>query len=68
MSILKFIRKSMFGRYVYFPNCERAKIICNMLKAKSLSEKQLHNTRRLGFCIDLAGEDSVRLDPLPVDE
>jgi hypothetical protein len=38
---IKFILKSVYGKKLYYPNCDKSRILCDLLKQKTMHKNQL---------------------------
>lgn len=47
------LKKSVYGRDVFYPVCDKAKIIASMFGTKTIPDRVIDKIRQLGFDIEI---------------
>ncbi|MCK5601907.1 hypothetical protein KAR91_08565 [Candidatus Pacearchaeota archaeon] len=52
MGTVQYYKKDVYGKALYYPANATAKIVCNLVGAKTLNNVQLATCEQLGFAVE----------------
>ena len=55
--VLTLERKSVYGRDLFYPACDKSNILCELIGAKTLPIESLQLIKQLGFTVNLKRYD-----------
>jgi hypothetical protein len=56
---LTLLRKEQYGRAVYYPVCDKAKVFANIAGTKTLTADAVRRIKELGYKFDIQHEEEV---------
>lgn len=64
MRKINLVSKSVYGKEMLYPNCEHSRVLCEIMKSKTVPEHQVNLIRELGYAVHINGGKELILEAI----